>query len=161
MTKRLKNAMAVVVAGLLLLVLGWGGFAMGKPKPPATPPTLDQCLGTWSASYSLTEYDLPSGAAYSYKGTAKVVVTKIDDQTVDVEITDSGVTWDRVGYYSEGIFVMETSDDYGLGYFADSYSFFVTGTAGKLTAKGQWLGYDLDAGFVDVGTASVKQISTH
>jgi hypothetical protein len=160
MSKRRGIGVAVLVAGLMLLALGWGSLAAAKSNGP-TPPTIDEILGTWTASASYVDYDTSTGEPEKIKDKATYTITKVSDSTVYVQYLgqDGLWSWNGEAYYANGILMWGASDDTSLGSWAGTESWVITGKPGHLTAKGQWIDYDISPPYMDVGTRSLKQTS--
>lgn len=151
--------MAVVVAGVVLLGLGWGRLAAAKFAPPV-PPTIDQILGTWTGSAPWVDYDTTTGERQQTNWKGTVTITKTSDSTVDLHYSGEGMTWDDPAYYATGILAGGWADDEFLGTSSETESWVITGKLGHLTAKGQWIAYSVGGEFMEVGTVSMKQTAT-
>ncbi len=147
----------LLLVGIMVLGLGGTSTASAKGK---TPPSIDDLVGVYQEKEKGVDYDLLSTASEKWGEQGTCTITKLDAETVNLHFVTTGDTWDDVCYYGEGgTIVTGSSDDDELGSWCYVQMLSISGSPGKLKAKGTWMDYDLVDGYFEMGTFTMKQTS--
>ncbi len=155
MLRRRGVGVALLVVGMIALGLGGTPTASAKGK---TPPSIDDLVGVYAEKEKGIDYDLATGLSDKWSESGICTITKLDATTVNMHFQTGGGTWDDVGYYGGGgIIVTGNSDDDTLGSVAYVQMVQISGSPGKMKAKGTWMNYDLGDGWCEMGSFTLKQ----
>ncbi len=148
----------LLVVGIMVLGLGWTSTASAKGK---TPPSIDDLVGVYQVTDKGIDYDLWSTDTGKYSNKGTCAITKLDPETINMHFeTEGGWIWDDVCYYGGGgVVVTGSSDDDELGSWGYLSWMTFSGKPGKLKAKGMYMQYDLNEGWLDVASLPMKQAS--
>jgi hypothetical protein len=147
-----------LVPGLGVLVLAAGlasgivAVAASSPKP-----SIDDVLGVWRITFSEKNYDLVTGEKSQHKSKATITITKVGDETVDLEYQwDTGGVSHDTAYYSAGVLVAGGANDPDFADWAGTWYAEIGGKPSKWKLQGPYVSYNLTNGFTEVGTMSAK-----